>query len=140
MSDCCTSCDAAVQPIRRACPVNGIEYGQVSSRTVVHHVSRPWQRFDAGRAYYFCEDPACDVVYFGDDDSILAKTDLRTVVGIKNQSAHSTLCYCFGVTRQQALADGSIRQYVTHQTKDQVCDCEVRNPSGRCCLKDFPES
>ena len=31
----------------------------------------------------FCDDPNCDVVYFGEDNSVIAKEQIRTVVGIK---------------------------------------------------------
>jgi len=38
------------------------------------------------------------------------------------------------------LANGSalaIKAFVIQQTKEGLCACESRNPSGRCCLADF---
>jgi hypothetical protein len=48
------------------------------------------------------------------------------------------LCYCFGVTKADARSDPGIKKFVMAQTKLGLCACEMRNPSGRCCLPDFP--
>jgi len=37
-----------------------------------------------------------------------------------------------------ALADPGIRDFVVAQTRLGLCACDTRNPSGRCCLIDFP--
>ncbi|MCK5920792.1 MAG: hypothetical protein KAG66_07615, partial [Methylococcales bacterium] len=47
------------------------------------------------------------------------------------------LCYCYGVTCQQALNNPDAKAFVLAQTKLKNCACDTRNPSGRCCLKDF---
>jgi len=120
--------------------VNGLEYKQVSFKTVVHHLSKPWQSKNATQNYYFCDDPDCDVVYFGDDDSTIKKDKIRTPIGVKDRSNESTICYCFGVSKADAIHDQHIKEYVTDQTKKKMCECETRNPSGKCCLKDFPKS
>jgi hypothetical protein len=93
-----------------------------------------------GLRYFFCADPECDVVYFADDDSIITKSQLRTTVGVKESSNDTPACYCFGVTKADAISDPGIREYVMHQTKHAQCSCDVSNPSGRCCLKDFPRA
>ena len=52
------------------------------------------------------------------------------------------LCYCFGHTRRsiadQITATGRSSAFaaVTHKVKAGHCACEVKNPSGRCCLGD----
>jgi len=41
---------------------------------------------------------------------------------------------------RRALAEGTaeaIKAFVVQQTKEKLCACESRNPSGRCCLADF---
>ena len=141
MSDCCSS--ETSQPVKRkkhACPVNGVEYRSVDARTIAHHLKQPWKWKSEGRNYYFCEDPDCDVAYFADDDSVILTSRLRTTIGIKTPSGEALLCYCFGVTRSDAKSDPDIREYVLQQTKEKICSCETSNPSGRCCLKDFPVS
>ena len=140
MSDCCSSNCLPETPLRKhVCPVNGIEYSKVSLKTILHHIKKPWQWNTTIENYYFCNDPNCDVVYFGEDDSIIYKDDLRTTVGIKDKSSKSIICYCFGVSKQNFSQDKTIKDFVIHQTKDQMCGCEIRNPSGKCCLKDFPK-
>lgn len=137
MSDCCTSSTTTIKSVKHCCPVNGKEYTEVSARTIMHHLKAAWQWQKQDQAYYFCEDPACDVVYFGEDNSVILTTHLRTAVGIKDPSPDSLLCYCFGITRADAMHNPQIRDYVINMTKNKLCSCETSNPSGRCCLKNF---
>ena len=139
MSDCCSSsCSAAAPPKKHKCPVNGIEYAEVSARTIIHHIKNPWQWTEKKQGYYFCEDPNCDVVYFGEDGSVISRSEVRTAIGIKDKSSDSLVCYCFGVSKAEAISNPSIKDYVIQSTRIGLCSCETSNPSGRCCLKDFP--
>jgi hypothetical protein len=141
MSDCCSTSESkAAHPKKRSCPGNGIEGTEVSPKTISHQLKQAWKWQDMGLRYFFCADPECDVVYFGDDDSIITKSQLRTKVGVKESSNDTPACYCFGVTKADAISDPGIREYVMHQTKHAQCSCDVSNPSGRCCLKDFPRA
>lgn len=139
MSDCCSTlgCDST-HPKKHRCPANGQEYAEVSARTVAHHIWEPWAWTPTAERYFFCEDPACDVVYFGDDGSTLTKSQLRTRVGAKEKAIDSLLCYCFGVRNEDYQRNPAIKEYVVAQTKAGLCSCDTSNPSGRCCLKDFP--
>ena len=145
MSDCCgTSCDSKSDdkkssPRKFTCPVNNKDYIPVTIKTILHHIKSPWNITLSGEQYYFCDDPNCDVVYFGFDGSVINKSELRTKVGIKEKTDDTYACYCFGATKAQAKQDSSIKTYVTQQTKENNCACDIRNPSGRCCLKDFPQ-
>ncbi|MCU7940857.1 MAG: hypothetical protein KZQ74_00920 [gamma proteobacterium symbiont of Bathyaustriella thionipta] len=109
------------------------------SRTILHHIKQPWSWQKKHQAYFFCDDPQCEVVYFGQDDSIIKTTALRTPVGLKEKKKDSLLCYCFGISFSDAQQNPEIKQFVFEQTKRNVCACETHNPSGRCCLKDFPK-
>ncbi|MDH5324855.1 MAG: hypothetical protein OEZ68_17420 [Gammaproteobacteria bacterium] len=138
MSDCCASKKpVGITPKKHTCPVNNKWYSEVAYTTIVHHIKTPWLA-PKRQPYYFCSDPDCPVVYFGLDNSIINKDRVRTAVGIKDTSAQALVCYCFGVTRQEA-ADPSIKSYVQEQTKQSNCSCAIFNPSGKCCLKDFPK-
>lgn len=140
MNNCCTQNDASKRyPKSHDCPVNGNIYSSVERKTLLHHVSQPWSDALTEQAYYFCTDPLCDVVYFGHDNTIIHTDELRTSVWQKTRSVDATICYCFGVTKYQALRDENIKAFVTEQTKKSLCSCETSNPSGRCCLKDFPK-
>jgi Zinc binding domain len=138
MSDCCSTDKHTLSPKKSKCPVNGMEYIAVSAQTISHHIKSSWKWEEKKQGYYFCDDPACDVVYFGEDGSVVSKQALRQPVGIKEASPESLICYCFGVTKSAAAAEPNVRDYVIQQTKTGMCSCETSNPSGRCCLKDFP--
>ncbi|MDQ6957466.1 MAG: hypothetical protein Q9M21_09760, partial [Mariprofundaceae bacterium] len=53
------------------------------------------------------------------------------------------LCHCFDISQSdyskalQSKESGAMKAFVIQQTKDKLCACESRNPSGRCCLADF---
>jgi hypothetical protein len=119
------------------CPVNGKEYASVGIKTILHHVAKPWQKDLTSKGYYFCSDKDCDVVYFGQDDSVILKSELRTKVGIKETVPDRTICYCFGVSGTTAREKIAL-DFVKDKTRQALCSCETSNPSGRCCLKDFP--
>jgi len=138
MSDCCSTSTCETRVDRHRCPVNGREYSQVAATTILHHLNQPWCNELKPQRYFFCDDPDCYVVYFGEDNRVIEKAALRTQVGIKSHSDDAPLCYCFGVSRRDAINNPSIRDFVVQQTREKHCACETRNPSGRCCLKDFP--
>ena len=125
-------------PRKHCCPVNGQAYGLVGLKTLLHHIRQPWTASLGEQAYYFCSDPECEVVYFGQDGMVIRKSALRTQVGIKEAGSDQLVCYCFGVTQQQAMQNKSIRDYVIDQTKKSLCSCETSNPSGHCCIAGFP--
>ncbi len=125
MSDCCTP-----HPNKRRCPGNGLECAEVSARTILHHIKSPWLWHDTGQRYFYCGDPDCDIVYFGEDGAVIRTAELR------NPAKGELLCYCFGVTHADAL--NGVRDFVLEKTGLKLCSCETSNPSGRCCLKDFP--
>lgn len=138
MTNCTDDCHPP-SARRHACPRNGKSYPVVSTTTLLHHLEQPWQWNLAERHYYFCSDPDCPVIYFGDDDSVIEQTGVRTPVGLKDPSDTALLCYCFGVTRADAR-DSTIKAFVQQQTRQGVCACQTRNPAGRCYLGDFPDS
>jgi hypothetical protein len=140
MSDCCSSNGEIPSiPKRHRCPENGLPYLEVPYRTVLQHIKEPWNSHTAEQHYYFCDDPNCAVVYFGLDNTIISKSMLRTKVGIKENAEDTLICYCFGVTKADALSNQQVKPFVVEQTKNARCACETSNPSGRCCLKDFPK-
>jgi hypothetical protein len=137
MSDCCST-KVKQSPKKLGCPVNGTACQEVKRQTIIHQIKNPWSWTGSMQAYYFCSDPACKVAYFGEDGSTIPADALRQKIGIKDQSHGALLCYCFNVTKQDYLSDASVKDFVIEQTKNGNCACETRNPSGRCCLKDFP--
>ena len=148
MSDCCSSqsstpdtdsCCASTSPRKRACPVDGTPSSEVKTSTMLHHLKNAWSQPLQEQKYYFCDNPGCDVVYFGEDDSRFYLHDVRDQVGQKQSAPDKLLCYCFGVRQSDYLHNPEIKAFVVAQTKASTCACDSRNPSGRCCLKDFPK-
>ena len=73
MSDCCSSSCSTEKPRRMSCPRNGNEYAAVDKKTLVHHLKNPWSIDLGDSAYYFCDDPGCDVVYFSEDGRLFER-------------------------------------------------------------------
>jgi len=145
MSHCCSSsssssCKSLSTSKKHHCPDCNTPCPPVSETTILHHIKQAWHWQDKDQAYYFCATPGCDVIYFGQDNSRVTQSELRTEVGVKTQSEQSVICYCFGLTYGDIKTYPDIKDFVINKTKDHSCACETRNPSGKCCLKDFPKS
>lgn len=140
MTVCCESkTSRGIPPKRARCPANGKQYSSVGVNTILHHLAEPWRNGLKNQPYYYCTDVDCDVVYFGRDESVISKSALRTKVGVKDDSPGRSVCYCFGVSYAAAENDEAAREFVMAMTRQSLCSCETSNPSGRCCLKDFPK-
>jgi len=94
--------------------------------------------------YYFCEAADCDVVYFAFDAQapMFRRGDLLVRVGSKETEDPIPVCYCFGFTRRDieneftATGSSTIGERIKTEVKAGNCACEVKNPSGKCCLGD----
>lgn len=137
MTNCCSSLNKSQTPPKKhKCPENGKLCSSVPATTILHHINEPWKWNNTEQSYYFCKDPSCEVVYFGEDNSVIYKSSLRTEVGIKEENPNSLICYCFGVSKADSSSK-KIKEFVIKNTKEKICACTTRNPSGRCCLIDF---
>jgi CopZ-like zinc binding protein len=144
MSDCCSvnpKPDAA--PLVMACPVNGARAKQVEMLTV-RSLVRHLPLGVPPTAYYFCEDPTCEVVYFPGNPQapLFRRSDLWVRVGVKEKGDPIPVCYCFGFTRQDIVdeirttGNSTVAERITAEVRAGNCACEVKNPSGKCCLGD----
>jgi Zinc binding domain len=91
--------------------------------------------------FRFCPDRECAIVYFQEQGSrVYTVSDLRTTVGVKASTDPIPLCYCFGFDeshlREEIAQTGTttIPQRISHLIREGLCACDVRNPSGNCCL------
>ena len=66
---------------------------------MIHQLRHPWEMALAEKSYYYCDDPACRIIYFDEDDETITIDQLRTPVGVKSDDADATICYCFGVSK-----------------------------------------
>ncbi len=140
MSECC-SVRLPPSPAVMSCPESGSRSKQVNILTVkslLRHL--PFQMAPA--QYYFCEAPDCDVVYFSSNPQAptFRRGDLLVRVGLKEETDPIPVCYCFGVSRQEIWDEvrengkSSLAERIKAEVKAGNCACEVKNPSGKCCL------
>jgi len=110
-------------------------------KTVFHQVKFPDILEIAVDRYYYCGDKACSVGYFSSKGKIITKNQLRAFSDSKTHK----LCYCFDITIEQyvnSLKTGTantLKNFVIQRTKSSDCACEIRNPSGQCCLINFKQ-
>lgn len=141
MSECCSVKTPVIPAAVAACPECGNRSKKVGAITVKSLV----RRLPLGMApaqYYFCEAPACGVVYFPSDPQAptFHKAALLVRVGVKEEHDPVPVCYCFGVARRdisdevQRTGKSTIAERIKAEVKAGNCACEVKNPSGKCCL------
>jgi len=142
MADCCeVKTEAAPAPATLKCPASGTRSKQVEMLTVkslVRHL--PFAL--AFTQYYFCDAPDCDVVYFPANPQApsFRRADLLVPVGVKERSDAALVCYCFGVTKGeireeiQRTGKSTAPERIKAEVKADRCACELKNPSGKCCL------
>jgi len=126
-----------------ACPVNGARSKQVDVLTVKSLV-RQLPLGMPNTQYYFCEAPGCDAVYFPLDTQapLFRREDLVVRVGAKEIEDPLLVCYCFGFTRQdiwdeiRSTGKSTVAKRITAEVEAGRCACEMKNPSGKCCLGD----
>ena len=134
----CGCCSIESTPPKADCPGCGQQCETISHTTLIHQLRTPWRHALEGD-FYFCNSPECDTVYFSTSGGQFDRHALRQQVGQKSTAPDRMLCYCFDI-RYSDLDDAqSPRDFVIDKTRGQLCACEERNPSGRCCLRDFPK-
>ena len=92
-------------------------------------------------AYRFCQSRECQVVYFEEHGTrVFTVGDLRIIVGVKATTDPIPVCYCFGFDeshlRDEIAHTGSttVPERISRLVRAGLCACDVRNPSGNCCL------
>lgn len=145
MSGCCSTEKDGICSIPTAkpgfCSVCGKKGKSVATLTVKNLV-REHTLVDPVGSYSFCRTPDCDVVYFC-GDTTFRKPSLKVRVGIKEIEDPVPLCYCFDYSRADIRRDiaelgrTNIPDEIKAGIQGGLCACEVKNPSGSCCLSDI---
>src|ERR1043165_104122 len=144
MSDCSSAnVEAGTAPAVMACPLNGARSKQVNMLTVKSLVRR-LPLGTPNTQYYFCDSSDCEVVYFPLDPGApsFRRGDLMVRIGAKEVEDPLPICYCFGFTRQDIWGEigrtgkSTVAERIGAEIEAGRCSCEVRNPSGQCCLGD----
>ena len=140
MSNCCSTKKAG----KSSCPECEQIQKSVTIETLLHNIVSPLNQTIDEQNYFFCSNSACKTVYFGENGKQFRVESIRGEVGQKQTSNSRIICYCFDVTAQQVLneientGESSSKKFVISQTKAKLCACDIRNPSGTCCLANFP--
>ena len=120
----------------RPCPVSGFPGKPVDWLTVAALTSGP---VPSKQAFWVCHDPACPTVYFSEGANVISAQELRTEPGFKNGTT-GLICYCFLYRREDIAREIAARgtttvfEAIQQEVKAGNCACQVRNPSGGCCL------
>ncbi|GAV20665.1 hypothetical protein MMIC_P1637 [Mariprofundus micogutta] len=134
---CCSS-NSTSKKMRQDCPECGGSCLSVALKTMLLHVQFPGNQHITEGDYFYCPSMECNTGYFS-SSTFIPKQQLRAF----KPHRQKMLCYCFDISESlylSALESGvsePIKTFVVRQTKSGSCACEVRNPSGRCCLADF---
>ena len=128
---CC--CGITGEDICKVCRQKG---HAVKDITVKQFVKKPLLSYTG---FFFCENSECDVVYFNNVSNVyLQKSDIKERVGLKEKNSPRPICYCFGYFIEDVEKDGKrVVQEINKKIKELGCECEIKNPSGRCCLSDI---
>ncbi len=117
------------------CPQNGRVGLEVPLKTVKSFLTgEALSRLDPNSPHHLCQDPACPVVYYG-EEGVYTLAEVRFPIYDKGAPL---ICYCFDWTRERALQ--ALRQgqdpvaEVEAGVRAKRCACDQRNPRGRCCL------
>jgi hypothetical protein len=132
---CSDSC-CNIKEKEDTCKVCGQKGHNVKEITVKQFVKKPLNIYEG---FYFCKNPDCNVIYFNNEkDTYLKKEDINTEVGIKED--YGLICYCFKYTVEQIKKEREkVLDEVNKKIKNLGCKCEIKNPSGSCCLSDIRE-
>jgi len=123
-----------------------LQKGVIVSAPTLEHMLKPalLSSISAAQQYYFCASQDCPVAYFAPNmDHYFTKDDLVVRVGIKETDSSRTICYCFNITAEDIQLElarcgkTTIPARIKAATKSSLCACEIKNPSGRCCLGDI---
>ncbi len=117
-------------------------------RLTIEHILKDEHRSEIKETqYYFCGTPDCEVVYFSNEtEQYFTKADVRVRVGLKEKEDPIPICYCFGHTlasaREEIARTGrsTVVERIAAEIQAGNCACEIKNPSGGCCLGEVSQA
>ena len=141
MSEACCSVNSADVGAAR-CPASAFP-GKPVDWTTVAALSKG--RIPAKQDFRLCRDADCEVVYYGSVGTVLTVSDLYVYPGFKSGS-DGLVCYCFlhrkaDLGRQLSeTGETDVFASIKEEVQAGNCACEVRNPSGKCCLGEVQQA
>ena len=124
------------------CPVCKNKAKEVSAITVKFLVKDEYlKELSSVKDFFYCQTSDCEVIYFKLNE-IIKQEHLIKEVGLKEWAIPITVCYCFTWTKEKIsdevnkLGKTNAIGDISEKMNSIGCDCEHKNPSGKCCLKD----
>ena len=124
------------------CPVCKNKAKEVSAITVKFLVKDEYlKELSSVKDFFYCQTSDCEVIYFKLNE-IIKQEHLIKEVGLKEWANPKTVCYCFNWTKEKIsdevnkLGKTNAIGVISEKMNSIGCDCEHKNPSGKCCLKD----
>lgn len=141
MSEACCSVTPADSDVS-ACPASGFE-GKTVDWTTVAALAKG--RVPPKQDFRLCRDAGCEVVFYGSVGTTLSTSELNVEPGFK-AGRDGLVCYCFLHTKADIecqlseIGTSEVFQSIKSEVQAGNCACEVRNPSGKCCLGEVRET
>ena len=136
-------CQPSIPERKGLCPVCRQKGKKISQITLEHLIEPSLIPEIGSQQSFFCENSLCEVVYFSSpEERIFSKAHLRVRVGIKEMRDPIPVCYCFGYERKTIWDEiartgkSEIPDKIRTEIQAGNCTCEIKNPSGDCCLGD----
>jgi hypothetical protein len=148
MGNCCSSSSGEIKAETKQtteCPNCRASATPVERALLLHQIVAPLNQQLPSDDFFFCPDLNCKAVYFSSRGEIIENVHIRGEAGQKSTDANRILCYCFDISHARVIEEieqtgrSASKAFVVEQTRLKNCACEIRNPSGRCCLRDFPK-
>ena len=124
------------------CPVCKNKAKEVSAITVKFLVKDEYlKELSSVKDFFYCQTSDCEVIYFKLNE-IIKQEHLIKEVGLKEWANPKTVCYCFNWTKEKIsdevnkLGKTNAIGDISEKMNSIGCDCEHKNPSGKCCLMD----
>ena len=124
------------------CPVCKNKAKEVSAITDKFLVKDEYlKELSSVKDFFYCQTSDCEVIYFKLNE-IIKQEHLIKEVGLKEWANPKTVCYCFNWTKEKIsdevnkLGKTNAIGDISEKMNSIGCDCEHKNPSGKCCLKD----
>lgn len=135
--DCCAERPAEGPAGKPSCPGCGHRGQSVERGTVAALVLGP---VPVRQSFWLCRNRECEVAYFGDAGARLRVSELRFLPALKSESPEALVCYCFLHRRSEIASElrssgvCALVERIAAKVSSRECACEVRHPSGQCCL------
>ena len=141
---CCLISEVTEAPPRADCPESGTSSRKIQHRTIEHLVKPELVEKILAAQYYYCSVSDCPVVYFSQDgDSRFTTEDIQVAVFAKDPGKEVNVCYCYDWSRGRIedeirkTGDSTASKEVAEKVRASLCECDIKNPKGTCCLGDL---